>query len=82
MKPVSSKLLYRYVYQLVIDISPTTFCTFTHISMKGCDALRSANIISLYFIVNQDVVNYCRSYSVFWNGVHEQDLVCNMLIFR
>ena len=29
MKPVSSKLLYRYVCQLVIDISPTTFCTFT-----------------------------------------------------
>ena len=26
---VSSKLLYRYVYQLVIDISPTTFCTYT-----------------------------------------------------
>ena len=45
-------------------------------------ALRSANIISLYLIANQDVVNCCRSYSVFWNGVHEQDLVCNMLIFR
>ena len=26
---VSSKLLYRYVNQLVIDISPTTFCTYT-----------------------------------------------------
>ena len=50
--------------------------------MKGWDALRSANIISLYFIANQDVVNCCRSYSVFWNGVHEQDLVCNMLIGR
>ena len=34
MKPVSSKLLYRYVYQLVIDISPTTFCTYTGFAVQ------------------------------------------------
>ena len=29
MKPVSSKLLYGYICQLVMDILPTTFCIIT-----------------------------------------------------
>ena len=29
MKPVSSKLLYEHICQLVMDISPTTFCIIT-----------------------------------------------------
>ena len=29
MKPVSSKLPYGYICQLVMDVLPTTFCTIT-----------------------------------------------------
>ena len=35
MKPVSSKLLYRYIYQSVMDISPTTFCIITGFFVHG-----------------------------------------------
>ena len=45
-----------------------------HISRKGREDMRSANIISLYFITCQCVMDYCCSRSASWERGHEQAL--------